>query len=72
MFLLIKETILERPYVAFACIPGLILVVWRWLECYKTSNSGTRAPPRVPYWLPWIGSAVEMGKDPDAFFKRAR
>ncbi|KAG9009781.1 Cholesterol 7-alpha-monooxygenase [Tulasnella sp. JGI-2019a] len=29
-------------------------------------------PPLVSYIVPWIGSAVSMGKDPDAFFKQAR
>ena len=25
-------------------------------------------PPRAPYWIPWVGSAMEMGQDPDGFF----
>ncbi|KAF8587442.1 cytochrome P450 [Ramaria rubella] len=34
---------------------------------------GSRLPraPRVKYFLPWIGSAIQMGKNPDAFLKRA-
>ena len=27
-------------------------------------------PPIVPYVVPWLGSAITMGKDPDGFFKR--
>ena len=37
----------------------------------KTTNSDAR-PPVVPYIIPWVGSAITMGKDPDAFFKSAR
>ena len=25
-------------------------------------------PPRAPYWIPWVGSALDIGKDPDGFF----
>ena len=25
-------------------------------------------PPLAPSWIPWVGSAVELGKDPDGFF----
>jgi sterol 14-demethylase len=25
-------------------------------------------PPTVWYWIPWVGSALSLGKDPDAFF----
>jgi hypothetical protein len=31
----------------------------------------TRRPPVVSYVVPWVGSAIELGKNPDAFFKRA-
>lgn len=27
--------------------------------------------PFVRYWVPWIGSALSLGSDPDGFFRRA-
>lgn len=36
-----------------------------------SKSKQSRAPPIVSYWVPWIGSAVTLGKDPDGFFKRA-
>ncbi|OCH85566.1 cytochrome P450 [Obba rivulosa] len=33
-------------------------------------SSGLHRPPRLPYWIPWLGSAIEIGKDPDTFFER--
>ena len=29
-------------------------------------------PPVVPYWLPFVGSAITYGQDPYAFFFRSR
>ena len=29
-------------------------------------------PPVVPYWLPFVGSAITYGQDPYAFFFRNR
>ncbi|KIJ34277.1 hypothetical protein M422DRAFT_782913 [Sphaerobolus stellatus SS14] len=37
-------------------------------------NAGRRSklsPPHVGHWIPWVGSAITMGKDPDTFLKRA-
>ena len=28
-------------------------------------------PPMVSYWIPWVGSAITMAKDPVESFKRA-
>lgn len=38
----------------------------------RNSIRAKNVPPTVPYLLPWIGSAITLGMDPDAFFKRAR
>ena len=35
----------------------------------KTQTTGR--PPVVSYIVPWVGSAIELGKSPDAFFERA-
>ncbi|KAI0778320.1 cytochrome P450 [Trametes elegans] len=29
----------------------------------------TSRPPRAPYWIPWVGSALELGRDPDSFLR---
>ena len=34
-------------------------------------NRITGCPPTVSYTIPWVGSAIDIGKNPDAFFKRA-
>jgi hypothetical protein len=46
----------------------LLLVVAR--AAYK-KNQVTGQPPVVSYAVPWVGSAIDLGKSPDAFFKRA-
>ena len=46
----------------------LLLVVARMV--YK-KNQITGRPPVVPYLIPWVGSAFDLGKSPDAFFRRA-
>jgi hypothetical protein len=30
-----------------------------------------KGPPTVSYFIPWVGSALSLGKDPDGFFERA-
>jgi hypothetical protein len=35
---------------------------------YPRAVSG---PPNVPYLVPWLGSALSMGKEPDGFFRQA-
>ncbi|KIO30348.1 hypothetical protein M407DRAFT_20615 [Tulasnella calospora MUT 4182] len=39
---------------------------------YAKKKKNTRCPPVVPYTIPWLGSAITLGKDPDAFFHDAR
>jgi len=36
---------------------------------YQNGGSGKRTPPHVGHWIPWFGSAISLGKDPDAFLK---
>src|SRR5262249_12526806 len=37
----------------------------------STSGSAAARPaPLVPHRLPWVGSAIEFGRDPDAFIDR--
>ena len=46
---------------------ALILVGLYWAHKVLRGVDSSR-PPRAPYWIPWVGSAVEIGKDPDGFF----
>ncbi|KAG8929246.1 hypothetical protein FRC00_001508, partial [Tulasnella sp. 408] len=39
---------------------------------YYAKKKSSSRPPVVPYTIPWIGSAITMGKDPDTFFHDAR
>ena len=56
----------KEPKVLVASI--LLLVVAR--AVYK-KNRITGLPPVVSYLVPWVGSALDLGKDPDGFFERA-
>jgi hypothetical protein len=38
----------------------------------KRNKLSAKQPPLVPYFLPWIGSALEIGKDADGFFRRVK
>lgn len=49
---------------------ALAFVTHTWYEKRKRVLQG-RAP-MVSYFIPWVGSALEVAKDPDAFFDRAR
>ena len=46
----------------------LLLVIAR--AVYRRNQVAGR-PPVVSYAVPWVGSAIDLGKCPDAFFKRA-
>ena len=46
----------------------LLLVIVR--TVYKKTQI-TGRPPVVSYVVPWVGSAFDLGKNPDAFFRRA-
>ncbi|KAG9001462.1 hypothetical protein FRB90_011603, partial [Tulasnella sp. 427] len=39
---------------------------------YAKKRSNDRRPPVVPFVIPWLGSAITLGRDPDAFFQKAR
>ena len=56
----------KKPMVIAASISLLIIA----RVAYKR-NRTTGRPPMVSYAVPWVGSAIDLGKDPDAFFKRA-
>ena len=56
----------KDPKVVVASV--LLLVLAR--TVYKR-NRVTGRPPVVSYIIPWVGSAIDLGKSPDAFFQRA-
>jgi hypothetical protein len=49
---------------------GLVgaLVAYKLLSSRRRSADGI---PMIPYTLPWVGSALTMGKNPDAFMREA-
>lgn len=51
----------------------LVIVAFLAFAVYKLINRHNQAgrPPMVKYTIPWLGSAIEYGKDPDGLFKRA-
>ena len=46
----------------------LLLIIAR--AAYKRNQIIGR-PPMVSYVIPWVGSAIDIGKNPDAFFEWA-
>ena len=56
----------KEPTVIAASV--LLLIIAR--VAYKRSHVSGR-PPVVSYTIPWVGCALDLGKNPDAFFKRA-
>ncbi|EJF65883.1 hypothetical protein DICSQDRAFT_48897 [Dichomitus squalens LYAD-421 SS1] len=46
---------------------ALVLVGPYWAQNIIRGADSSRLP-RTPYWIPWVGNAAEMGKDPDGFF----
>jgi len=38
----------------------------------KRKRASESRAPMVSHLVPWVGSALEMGGDPDAFFNRAQ
>ncbi|KAH8101770.1 cytochrome P450 [Cristinia sonorae] len=63
---LVQAQVTEHPVLATVLLASALLATE-----YASSRSDSRSPPWVPYWFPWVGSAVSLGRDPDAFFKNA-
>lgn len=52
---------------------GALLYFWRIRVSHQSSLAdGVRKPPVVSYWIPWLGSALQIQRDPDSLFRRAR
>lgn len=59
----------DPKYLAAGAITLAILVQALYEKRKRTSEG--RAP-MVSHLIPWVGSALEIGGDPDAFFNRAQ
>ncbi|KIJ43970.1 hypothetical protein M422DRAFT_252463, partial [Sphaerobolus stellatus SS14] len=46
-----------------------LLAVFLYKLVERRNNDGR--PPMLKYWVPWLGSAIELGKNPDGIFARA-
>ena len=50
---------------------GALLYLWRSSRSNHPSLVGEK-PPLVSYWVPWVGSALRVQKDPDALIRKAQ
>lgn len=69
--LLAKENLNAKH---LALVSGVILAftVYSLKIFDKLGNEkGAKRVPLVKYKIPWLGSAIELGSDPDGVFKRA-
>lgn len=63
-------TLWSSPNFLAAVAVLLVIVCQTWHEKRKRVLQGKA--PMVSHLIPWVGSAFEVAKDPDAFFERAR
>lgn len=68
------EVVVEIALGALIGAPLLLYALWRlpkWFShAYK--RNGTRLPPVQSGWLPWVGCAVEFGREPLFYINRTR
>lgn len=60
------------PYPKFFITIAVVLIVVAWTSFEKRGRRLAGRAPMVSYRVPWVGSGLEIGRDPDAFFDRAR
>jgi len=51
-----------------ACLAAIVVSIICMDDIFKHKNE----PPCLGYWKPWIGCALEFGKEPLYFIERAR
>ena len=49
---------------------SLLVFLYVFYRIWELQRNQSR-PPLLKYWIPWVGSAIELGKDQDAFISRA-
>lgn len=64
------EVLWASPKLLAAGVVMLAVAIQTLYEKHRRASEG-RAP-LVSHLIPWVGSALEIGGDPDAFFKRAQ
>jgi hypothetical protein len=52
-----------------AAIAAVVLMLAVWLPGRRGNSN---EPPWMPYWIPWVGSAVEFGRAPLLYIDCAR
>lgn len=62
----LQEGVSTLTTYAAAGVLGVVAISY-----WRQSQAKSGEPPLVPYWIPWLGSAITLGKDPDAFFRAA-
>ncbi|KAK0481453.1 cytochrome P450 [Armillaria novae-zelandiae] len=62
-YYLFQDSWQERPVLLSGIVVLVLFALYR-----RSQSSLSLQVPTVPYIIPWLGSAVSMGKDPDAFF----
>ncbi|KAI1144972.1 cytochrome P450 [Nemania diffusa] len=70
-------SLLTHILIPIFLVPGIILTItylFTWGRFYLTSGLSYRflgnEPPKLPYWLPWVGNAVSMVTDPHKFYEQ--
>lgn len=66
LFATLQDWAAQNPLVAITFAVSTLGIVY-----YVLSRPDPRSPPMVSYWIPWLGSAIALGQDPDDFFKEA-
>ncbi|KAK0500774.1 cytochrome P450 [Armillaria luteobubalina] len=62
---LLQDSWQERPALLSGIVVLVLFVLYR-----RSQSSLSLQVPAVPYIIPWLGSAISMGKNPDAFFAK--
>lgn len=56
----------DATFIVLVCI--IAFVSSKFIDKY---SHVARKAPLVKYTIPWLGSAIELGKNPDGLFKKA-
>lgn len=51
---------------------GLLSEIHRWKRCGSTAFNRPNRPAIVPWWVPWLGNAIQYGRNPTQFVEFCR
>ena len=51
---------------------GLLYEIHRWKRCGSTAFNRPNRPAIVPWWVPWLGNAIQYGRNPTQFVEFCR